>query len=58
MLISLLFIGATFFVIVGGLVFVGRGRRGQRITGPRDRPIDYENPYGMGKYFFTNKRRR
>ncbi len=56
MLIALLFIGAMFAVIVGGLVLFGRGRTGRRITGPQDRPVDSDNPFGSGIYFFTNKR--
>jgi hypothetical protein len=56
MLLSLLFIGAMSVVIVGGIAVFGRWRSGRRITGPLDRSIDYDNPYGSGTYYFTNKR--
>ena len=58
MLIALPFIAAMFVFNVGGLVLFGRGRSGQSITGPQDRPVDYHNPYGPGTYFFTNRRDR
>ena len=53
---TLVFVIASFVAIVAGIVLVGRGRSGRRITGPQDRPVDYDNPYGTGVYFFTGKR--
>jgi hypothetical protein len=54
---ALFFVGFC-TVVVASLVRVGRGPAGTSITGPKDREIDYDNPYGAGTYFWTNRRSR
>lgn len=52
---ALFFLGFC-VVVFGGLLLIGRSRTD--ITGARDREVDYDNPYGRGAYFWTNKRLR
>lgn len=57
MLLAALFSVALLGLVWFLLVKVGRhGRNGTSFTGPKDRDIDYDNPYGQGTYFWTNKR--
>lgn len=53
---TLFFLGFC-VVVFGGAVLLARGRSGT-ITGPLDREIDYENPYGFGGYMWTSSRLR
>lgn len=54
---ALFFLGFC-VVVFGGVVRLARGRSGTTITGPQDREIDYENPYGLGGYLWTSSRLR
>lgn len=56
MIVALLFVLVVFAAILAAIVLIGRGRSGTRITGPVDRPIDYDNPYGSATYLWTTKR--
>jgi hypothetical protein len=54
---TLFFLGFC-VVVFGGVVLLARGRSGTSITGPQDREIDYDNPYGLGGYLWTTSRVR
>src|SRR4051794_35101296 len=43
-------------VAFGSILLLSRGRTGTRITGPVVRTVDYDNPYGRGAFFWTNRR--
>jgi hypothetical protein len=58
MIWALLFFLGFCAVMVTGVVLIGRGRTGKSITGPQDREMDYDNPYGRGAYFWTSRGRR
>src|SRR5690348_2638647 len=51
-----LFFVAFCFVVFGGILLLSRGRTGRSITSPVNRQVDYDNPYGRGAFFWTNRR--
>jgi len=56
MIWAVLFFLAFCAVVFGGILLLSRGRTGTKITDPVVRTVDYDNPYGRGAFFWTNRR--
>jgi hypothetical protein len=55
MIWAALFFLAFCTVIFGGILLLARGRSRTSITGPIVHTVDYDNPYGRGAFFWTNR---
>lgn len=58
MILALLFFVAFCVAVVAVLTLFARGRSRTRITGDQGRSVDYDNPYGRGSFFWTNRHPR